>query len=287
MVVRALLIFTTLSFAQLSSAEIMFEGYYKISQGGVHIGYIINRVEYLEKKQQFSTVSFTKTNELGNNLTESLKTLSTQDMEPISYSYTTLMAGATKTIDAKFDKRTMTATVNDSGKKQKIVKSIPKGVFLSNVLVYMILRSKEGLQEDARYEYQAIAEEDAEILKGVTVIKGKTTYQTVKALQASNEFKGIKFTSVISDTGEILSTYIPEQKLSAELVSDTKEAIGSISLPGPLLKDLFGGTPVGTINALAKSATPDPKGSPKQYGIPGGKGIILKSGDKSSDPKKK
>ena len=286
MVVRILILMLTLLFAKLASAEIMFEGYYKVSQGGVHIGYIISRVEYLEKKKQFLTVSFTKTNKLGNNLTESLKTLSNQDMEPISYSYTTLMAGTTKTVDAKFDKKLMTATVNDSGKKQKITKALPKGVFLSNVLVYMILRSKDGLQEDARYEYQAIAEEDADILKGVTIIKGKTNYSGLPALQASNEFKGAKFKSVISDTGEIFSTHIPEQRLTSELVLDSKEAIGSIALPGPLLKDLFGETPLGATNALAKAAKTSPPTSPKQSGVPGGKGIILKSGGKAPEPKK-
>lgn len=279
MVLRFAIIALMLFAHQFAVAEVMFEGYYKISQGGVHIGYIISRVEYESKKKQFVSTTFIKTNELGNNLTESLKTVSTADMEPISYAYTTLVAGTTKTIDAKFKNKVMTATVNDGGKKQKVTKTLPQGVFFSNMLVYMILRSKDGLQENARYEYQAIAEEDAEILKGVTHIKGKTTYQGLAALQASNNFKGTKYSSVLSDKGEIFSTTVPEQKLVSELVLSNKDAVKDIPLPGALLKELFGEIPAGAQNALVKAAAANPNPSPKQQGIPGGQGIILKSGE--------
>lgn len=272
-----------------AQAEILFEGYYKISQGGVHIGYIVSRFEYNDKKKQFISTSFTKTNDLGNNLTESLKTVSTKDMEPLSYNYTTLIGGKTKAIDAEFNNTKMVATVRADGKKEKIVKTIPKGTFLSNVLVYMILRSKEGLRNETKYEYEAIAEEDADIHKGVTQIKGSEEIKGIKTLKATNEFKNMSFLSNITDVGEIITTQVPAQQMTAELVADPTEAIGKVNHPTSLLKELFGRIPDGLANSLSKNAKIVPTPTPipgKKKGVPGGKGMHLKSGAKETTEQK-
>lgn len=264
-------------------AETLFEGYYKVTSGGVHVGYIIARYEYDEKKKQFLSTTFTKTNDLGNNLTESLKTISTQDMEPVSYSYTTLMGGKTKAIDAKFEKGKMTATVQQDGKSQKIIKDVPKGTFLSAVMIYMILRSKDGLKDNMKYDFQAVVEEDADILKGVSNIKGHEDVNGIKALKANNEFKDTKYITLLTDNGETLMTRIPANQLNAELVATPAQATGTITVPSALVKALFGDVPAGTKNVISKSAKESPAIDPppvpgKQKGVPQGKGLHLKGG---------
>lgn len=278
------ILFATLTLLSLHArAETLFEGYYKVTSGGVHVGYIIARYEYDEKKKQFLSTTFTKTNDLGNNLTESLKTVSTQDMEPVSYSYTTLMGGKTKAIDAKFEKGKMTATVQQDGKSQKIIKDVPKGTFLSAVMIYMILRSKDGLKDNMKYDFQAVVEEEAEILKGVSNIKGHEEINGIKALKANNEFKDTKYITLLTDNGETLATRIPANQLTAELVPVPAQATGTITVPNALVKALFGDVPAGTKNVISKSskeapAAPAPPVPGKHKGIPQGKGLHLKGG---------
>ncbi len=103
MVQRFLFILTTLFISQLLHAEVLFEGYAKVMAGGIHVGYFISRYEYDQKKKEFHAITFLKTNEVGGNITESIKAVAKEDLSPVSYSYTTLIGNVPKTIDAKFN----------------------------------------------------------------------------------------------------------------------------------------------------------------------------------------
>lgn len=264
-------------------AEVLFEGYSKILSGGVHIGYTIERHEYDPKAKQFVVTTFIKTSEFGGNLTESLKARSGDDMRPISYQFTTLVGNQVKIIDAKFEKGKMLASVKDGAKSEKIAKDIPKGSFLSSFLVFTMLRSPKGLQIDTRYDYQAIAEEDAAIYKGVAVVKNQEDYAGFKAIRVLNEFKSNKFVSLINERGQIFSTKSPAQGIATELVAKPSEATANFQVPSSTLKTLFGEVPTGQLNDVAKRAQsqPAPPVVPveppnKQQGVPGGQGLHLK-----------
>ena len=270
--------FSLLFFSSLVKSEILFEGYYKVLSGGLQIGYEVARYEFDESKKQFKFVTFLKTNDLGGNITESTRATSGKDMEPISFTYTSIVNGVTKTLDGTFEKGKFVGVVQSSGKTEKIIKDLPKGAFLSRLLVYVILRSKDGLKADTKYDYQALAEEDGEISKGVTYIKEASEYKGIKSFKAVNEFKGQKFTSVISEKGEVLETKVPALQLTAELVSHPSKATGELVVPTAILKDLFGDVPAGNINTISKSdKLIEVDGNPsKQKTTPAGKGLQLK-----------
>ncbi|PIS11858.1 MAG: hypothetical protein COT73_01670 [Bdellovibrio sp. CG10_big_fil_rev_8_21_14_0_10_47_8] len=272
-------------FSHAARADILFEGYSKVLSGGVHIGYAIARYEFDNKKKQFIATTFVKTNEFGGNLSESLKSYSTDDMKPISYQYTTLIGKQVKTIDAKFEKGKILATVKDGDKVEKIVKDLPKGAFLSSFLAYVMLRSPTGLKIDAKYDYQAIAEEDAAISKGIAFIKSVEDFNGMKAFRVLNEFKSVKFVSLINDKGEVYSTKSPVQGIATELVAKPSEATNNMSVPTATLRVLFGDVPTGQFNEISKKAqasppAPTPPTPPpgKQQGFPAGKGIQIKGG---------
>ena len=256
-------------------ADVLFEGYSKVLSGGVPIGYSIARYEFDNKKKQFIATTFLKTNELGGNLTESLKAYSTDDMKPVSYQYTTLVGNQTKIIDAKFEKGKMFANVTDGKKVEKIQKEIPKGTFLSSFLAYVMLRSPTGFKADTKYDFQAIAEEEAGIFKGVAFIKTPEDYNGLKAFRVLNEFKGSKFISLVSDKGEVFSTKAPVQGVATELVAKPTEATANFPIPSAVLKNLFGEVPTGQMNELSKFVNKNP-GDLKKQGIPPGKGIQVK-----------
>lgn len=289
----ATVIFFTQFLADFARAEVLFEGFSKVMSGGVHIGYAINRYEFDAKKKKFISTSFLKTGELGGNITESLTASATEDLKPIAYQYTTLVGTQTKTIDAKFEKNKLLATVRDGAKSEKIVKDLPKGTFLSTFLAYVMLRSKDGLKADTKYDYQAIAEEDAAIYKGLAYIKNLEDFNGLKAFKVLNEFKSTKFISYVSDHGEVFSTKSPAQSISTELVAQPSQATGNFQIPTSLLNQLFGEIPTGQLNEVAKKAqaakAPSEPTAPipgKQFGVPPGKGIQIKTEPQTQGPTK-
>lgn len=276
-------------FAGLNArAQVLFEGYSKILSGSVHVGYVINRYSFDTKKKQFQSISFLKTNEFGGNLTESLVATAGEDFKPIAYQYTTILNNQVKTIDAKITGDKLLATVKNAGKTEKISRDLPKGTFLSTFLGYVMLKSPKGITAEAKYEYQAIAEEDASVLKGLAVVKAKEDYQGLKAYRVLNEFKNTKFVSFVNDKGEVLSSKSPVLGISTELVAQPSLATSGMTVPATVLKELFGDVPVGQQNELsqAKHAEGAKENKvvepvhPKGATIPAGKGIQTKGKSK-------
>lgn len=287
----------------LVKAEVLFEGYSKVLSGGVHVGFVINRYDYDPKKKIFTSISLLKTNELGGNITESVKAIAKDDLTPVEYSYTTLVGGQPKTIDAKFKKGKMLAVIKDGKKVTNVNRDISKDVFLSTFLIYKILKSPKGITVDTMYNYQAIAEEDAAVVKGFTMIKSIEEVNGIKTYRTLNEFKGTKFISFVTAKGEVISTKSPVQGIGTELVPQSSMATTGLQIPTALLKTLFGDIPMGIKNEISKmyqdnpkmfqtkktgvekeeeAANPSSGGPSKGAQVPPGKGILLKGGKSES-----
>ena len=86
-------------FISLSArSEILFEGYYKVMQFKKHIGFYVLRNELDAKTGNFKTYSFTRLAKNGFDMTESLQTVSSADLAPVSYSYLAAEGKKTKRI---------------------------------------------------------------------------------------------------------------------------------------------------------------------------------------------
>ncbi len=251
----------SLHFAPSVQGEILFEGYSKVTSGGVHAGFTVTRYEFDPKKKNFSFTYLLRTNELAGNLTESIKAVSTETMVPVSYAYTSLAGSQSKTIDAKFSANGhFLATIKEGSKISKINKKLPKGVFFSYFLVYEMLIHPKGISPGTKYDYLAISEEDGALTKGVAFVKGIENYHGIKAYKIMNEFKGTKFISYVTEKGEILSATSPVHSIATELVAQPSLATGQFQMPTSLLKTLFGEVPQGNKNELSKlsgKANPD------------------------------
>ncbi|WP_413289342.1 hypothetical protein [Bdellovibrio sp. HCB337] len=260
-----------------AQAEVLFEGYSKILSNGAPIGYTISKYEFDAKSKKFISTYFLKTAGQGMEITESLKAYANEELGPISYAYTSIVGKETKTIDAKFTGLKMNATVKAGGKTQTIRKDLPKGTFLSTFLVYLMLKSKDGLKTDANYDYQAIAEEDAEVYKGQASVGKEEAFLGLKAFKVQNKFKDVRFVSFVNERGEALGTSSASQGVSTELVADPSQATNGFPTSATILKSLFGEVPAGKTNMLTKSANIQPANPGKQQGIPQGQGIQLKT----------
>lgn len=230
-------------------SEILFEGYYKVSQFKKHIGFYVLRNELDAKTGNFKTYSFTRLSKNGFDMTESLQTVSNADLAPVSYSYLAAEGKKTKTIDAKFNKDKMTAVATESGKETKIEKKIPKGTFLSTTLYYLMLKSKDGLKTDSKYDFSAIAEELAEIKTGsAKVDKKMVTQGSLQLLKVTNKFAGIEYENLITDRGEAISATTAATGIETELVKSSEEALEGVKVNSAVFEKLFGDIPAGKIN---------------------------------------
>lgn len=236
-----------------AAANALFEGYSKVLLGGVHIGFTVSRYELDPKKNEFVSTYFLKTNTLGGNVTESLKARATTGFKPVSYQYTSIVAGKTKTIDAAFKGDQMTAVVVEDGKTVTVRKTVPKGAFPSTFLGYMMLKGKEGLKPGVRYGYVAIAEEDAAVYPGEANVINAVHHGGIPALKIFVTFKGARFASFVTLKGDVLATNSPTQGLATELVAGVQEATAGQSFNPSALSALFGRVPEGKQNALALS----------------------------------
>lgn len=250
----ALFIVAVLSFglASAASAEIIFEGYYVIKTGSKSIGYTVQRYEFDAAKKQFTSTSYLQTDPKNVDLTESLKAVSDDKFQPISYQYITKKSGVAKMIDAKFIKDEMVATVTNGKTEQTVKIKIKKGTFLSTFLGYLMLQN--GYKADKRFIYSAIAEEDGAAYSGESFIKGEEDYNGKKVFKINNTFKGAQFTSYVTSKGEVLGTSSTPQNIATELVANAADATAGFTVPAETMKLLFGGMPTGKINIYNSKA---------------------------------
>lgn len=279
-----------------AQADILFEGYSKVLLDEKHVGYVVQRYEFDNKKKEFITAYYLKTNQLGGNITESLKARSSANLTPVAYQYTELVGEKSKTIDAQFKGDMMTATIMDAGKKQVVQKKIPKGSFLSSFLAYVMLQGKEGIKTGVKYSFLAIAEEDAALYNGETYVKGEETVAGISAFKVLNTFKDAQFVSYCTYKGDLIATRSPVQKIATELVATPLEATAGMQLNSNALTQIFGSVPRGMENPVSRrgdvansggqpspaksktlltTPTPSPD-SAKADGVPAGQGIQIK-----------
>lgn len=259
-------------------ADVLFEGYSKVTSGGVHIGYIVSRYEFDPKAKNFVSTYFLKTGALGSDVSESLRAVADQDLNPVSYEYTALVGKTVKTVDAKFKKGKMTATVTEQGKTKTLSNDVPKGAFASTFLVYLML--KKGLRPDSKYDYTAVAEEDGKFEKGEAFVNKEETHKGFRAFKILNRFKDAKFVSYVTERGETLSTASPANGIATELVARPADAVGTFGTNAAILKKLFGDVPKGTENMVSKAALDEalkpPAETGKGQGVAPGQGIMVK-----------
>ncbi len=252
-------IFLTLFFlaTTTASAEILFEGYYKVTQAKKHIGFVIQRNEIDTKTKNFKTTSFLKLAKNGFDMSESLAAVSDADLKPVSYSYLATDGAKSKTIDAVFNFKgkepKMTALISENGEKKKKDKKITKDTFLSSALYYFMLKSKTGVKADTKYDFSAVAEELFDVSKGSSRIEKKLVTQgPLQLMRSQNKFAGSEYSNLLNDRGEVISASTPATGIELALVQNTEEATEGIKISAGTLEKIFGDVPTGKVNIYGR-----------------------------------
>lgn len=244
-------------------AAVLFEGWSKVLISGKHVGYVIQRYDFDEKKKEFRATHFLKTSPESGGLTESLAARADASFKPLSYQYTNVVGAKPTLIDATFKGDQMTAVVTEGKEKKTIKNTMPKGTFLSAFLGYVMLQGKEGLKKGVKYEYQGILEESALITKGEAYIAEEETVSGIPVFRILNTINGSKFISLASHKAEILGTVSPSAGVQTVLVTTMEEAVAGFGVNNNALVQLFGSMPKGKDNEVARrSLMPAPKVPP-------------------------
>lgn len=235
-----------------ASAATLFEGWSKVLLSGKHVGYIVQRYEFDEKKKEFLAIHYMKMNADAGGLTDSLVARADATFKPINYQYTGLKDGKPILIDAGFKGDKMTAVVTEGKEKKTVNVTLPKGAFLSTFLGYVMLQGKEGLKKGIKYEYQGVLEEAAVVAKGEAYIADEETVSGIPAFRILNTVSGSKYISLATHKAEVLGTVSPSAGVQTILVSTMEEAVASHGLNSAAVSQLFGSVPKGKENEVAR-----------------------------------
>ncbi len=235
-----------------ASAAILFEGWSKVLISGKHVGFIVQRYDFDEKKKEFRSTHFLKTNADSGGLTESLAARADSTFKPLAYQYTSVVNGKPTLIDATFKGDKMTAIVTEGKEKKTIKNTMPKGTFLSAFLGYVMLQGKEGLKKGVKYEYPGVLEESAIISKGEAFIAEEETISGIPVFRILNTINGSKFVSLATHKAEILGTVSPSIGVQTVLVPTMEEAVAGLTVNNQALIQLFGSMPKGKENEIAR-----------------------------------
>jgi hypothetical protein len=266
-----LLLLTQSTFA----AEPAFEGYYKFILGGAHAGYVVQRFEIDNTKNQMTSTYYAYVKTPTGTTTESLVAKADLNFEPISYQYSALVDGKAKLVDATFKDKKMTGKIVDDKKTQTVSLAVPANGFLSTFLSLVMI--KNGLMVGKNYAFIALAEEtpacikgdlnckakDVGFIKGSAAIKSEQKFKEVDSYKVEFNFKGIDFLGFLSASGETLASVSPLQGAATELVATKQEAVANFPFNEKHIRALFDSIPVGKKNAL-NTASLAPPAQPKK-----------------------
>lgn len=244
----------------LGANKTLFEGYYKITSGGKHVGYYIQRYELNPKLKQFVSTYFLRTNALGGNISESLSAHSSDKLNPIKYNFTSLQGKKAKTVDVNIRKSKkgesmMQIKITENGKLRVSEQKIGKGTFFSTFLIYLLLQGEKGLSAGAKYNFRAVAEEDGKAFPGEVFVDSTTKMRNQEAYKVLYTFKRTHFVNFVNTQGDVLSSISPALDISAELVANPDDATKGMPFNEKTLKHLFGAIPKGNVHRLAPVAT--------------------------------
>lgn len=235
-----------------ASAEILFEGYYKLTLGPEHIGYIIQRYELDSPSKTFISTNFVLTKTAEASSTESLSAKANTKLEPLSYQYTRLEGTKSKAIDALVKKNKLILKIVENGKAQAREVGLTDKTFFSTFLPHLMLKNPKGISMGNKFTYEAIAEEDGSVEKGEVYVKEQIKERGLDTFRTLNTFKKEQFVNWVNFKGESIKTQVPSLNLTAELVTEAKQAHGSLPFSESTIKLLFGNIPEGKINMLNK-----------------------------------
>lgn len=251
---KILLALCLMCLSHAASADIQFEGYFRIERDGRAIGYMIHRVEHRPSQNQriISTYIRRRRGEVENyTFTRSVVK---NDFTPVSYYFRADDHNLDQYSKAEFSgSKIQVDTFDAKGKKiASAIETPPKGAFLSAFTNYLLPPAKMELGKD--YDYLAFTEEFGRYQRGELFLKetksvaGQTVYQTF------DDVSGETIESFMFGNGDPLGSRSLAGDVVAYLVSSRTEAVqGFDEFPQKHVIEFFKDLPEGKKNPVVTS----------------------------------
>jgi hypothetical protein len=229
-------------------AEPSFEGYYKFYLGKMHTGYFIQRNEYDTSKKEHVAKYFIFVKSPAGSTTESLVARANDSFGPISMSYSALVEGSPKSVDASVKGKRIVVNERADDKTATRTEELAKDGFFSIFLNYIMLGN--GLSKGKNYSFTAFSEEDGRFVRGGAKVLTEHKVSGVPSYKVQIEFKNSVFESYLSHKGEVLGTVAAMQNATTELVPSKEAAVQNFSFPDKSIRAIFGNIPEGKKNSV-------------------------------------
>ncbi len=245
------------------SAQPLFEGYYKYSDGtGQHIGYSIIRNEFDAKKKEHIVRSYLRIQAGPTQIQESRVIKSGDKLQPLSMEYRLITPQGARTIDAKVAKGKMVGQVVTADGEQALEKPIPQGAIFTGALLSWIMglgaegtKDPRGLAVGRTYQMQGIDEETGNVHVGKVQIPEEVVFSGSQVYKVLFEYLGETHVSYIDKRGEVAKIEVPSSGVNAVLVANPSEATGNFPVPSGIVEQVFGSRPLGKLNHRSSAGT--------------------------------
>jgi hypothetical protein len=237
-------LFLFIIFSQMVSAEVKFDGYYKIVNKGKHTGFVVERDE-VDPKSKIMTVRYFVY--FGPKETEFVVATFRSDFSPISFKSDGLKEGIKRSLAGTCDHSTCSMPAQDDSQEVDLI-PLNGHTYLAAGLGLVLAAAK--IKVGTTYNYDGIAEDSGQAGAGEVTIVAETNVETHKVYRAWDSMIDIQTEIWFTDQGEILRSKSTQRDVTAELTT-ADLAIGELEFQRSSLVKLFGDIPGGTTNILA------------------------------------
>lgn len=250
-----------LTVALPASAEIQFEGWYRVLVNGKHAGFVIQRYE-VEPKTKKKTISyFVRFKRYGEVTQQAIRAEADENFKPIKYQNVSDLTPPPMLYEGQFGKKETSVSAYDiSGKKPKLVAREPyvnpdQG-FLSSFL-FPIIDKKGDLKVGAKGTYNGFSEENGNFGTGEYEVVATKTANGVPVFQVADEFQSETIENFVFPGGQNMGARSSSTKTRVYLVRDQSEATAGIDLDEQTeaqIRKFFNGMPEGKKNPVTEAA---------------------------------
>lgn len=239
-----------------ASADVLFEGFFRLEKNGSHVGYAVQRVS-TERSARTQTVTTYVRMRMpdGKEYFESFKSVSSAPLlTPISSHYRGDLSGMYVDVQSRFAKGRVTVEkrANKSPRPYHVETSrvISRRPFLSSFLFYV--SDFRSLKPGKNYTFDTFVDRDGIGTRGNLAVAGEKTVGGLKHLHLVVDTSADPAESFVSEAGFPMGSRSTTQDFVSYWVPRKQDAVGTFEFPNNEVISLFGDLPEGQKNPWVK-----------------------------------
>jgi hypothetical protein len=232
----------------LSSAEVLFEGFYRIERNKQHVGYLIQRLSTDIKSGNKVMTTYVRRLDSGSELFSAFRTeVDGKTFAPVSSRWNSTDTGVPARVESTFTKGFGRVSFHFfSSKKPTRVDPKVKAPMMSSFLFNTVDIS--ALKPEQKYSYSAFSEQRGFTVPGKIRLEEIRTVGENKFFVVVNDYLGEPIYNFVDQNGFVLGARAFTGDFTVWWVPTREEAVGHFKFPTAEFTTLFGDLPSGKKN---------------------------------------